>query len=81
MTIRTKTHKLIYFHGCDFQGENQTPPGWELYDLTKNPQELRNMYGNPSCADVRDRLKQQFADLRKSVGDDGSHYPACEKVV
>ena len=30
---------------------------------------------------VRARLKQQLADLRRTVGDDGSHYPAAEKVV
>ena len=30
---------------------------------------------------MRDRLKKQLANLRKKVGDDGSHYPAAEKIV
>ena len=36
MAIRTKTHKLIYFYGCDYEGRSQTPPAWELYDLVKD---------------------------------------------
>lgn len=81
MAIRTKTHKLIYFYGCDYVGKNQTPPGWELYDLTKDPNELHNLYDDPAQAAIRDQLKQQFAELRKQVGDDGSHFPSCEKIV
>ncbi|MEM7397156.1 MAG: sulfatase/phosphatase domain-containing protein, partial [Verrucomicrobiota bacterium] len=81
MAIRTKTFKLIYFYGCDYKGENQTPPAWELYNLSKDPSELNNVYDHPEYAGVREQLKQQLADLRKSIGDDGSHYPACEKVV
>ncbi|MHC4994319.1 MAG: sulfatase family protein [Planctomycetota bacterium] len=81
MAIRTKTHKLVYFYGTDYKGENQTPPGWELYDLRKDPQELNNVYDHPSYADVRDELKKRFAQLRKDIGDDGSHYPATEAIV
>ena len=81
MAIRTKNHKLIYFYGCDYEGKNQTPPAWELYDLKKDPNELRNVYDDPGYAKVRDELKIQFAKLRKDVGDDGSHYPNCEQVV
>ena len=81
MAIRTKTHKLIYFYGCNYRGEMQTPPAWELYDLAKDPQELNNVYDDPQYASVRESLKAQFAELRQEVGDDGSHYPECEKVV
>ncbi len=81
MAIRTKTHKLIYFYGCDYKGGNQTPPGWELYDLAKDPHELNNVYDDPAYAEMRDALKARFARLRKEVGDDGSHFPECEKVV
>lgn len=81
MAIRTKTHKLIYFYGADYKGENQTPPGWELYDLSKDPDELVNVYDDPAYAEVRDKLKAQFAKLRTEIGDDGSHHPGCEAVV
>ena len=81
MAIRTKTHKLIYFYGCDYKGQKQTPPAWELYDLRKDKAELNNVYDNPKYAKVRDRLKKQFARMRKRIGDDGSHHPECEKVI
>ena len=35
--IRTKTHKLIYYDGCNYDGGCQTPPGCERYDLIRDP--------------------------------------------
>jgi arylsulfatase A-like enzyme len=81
MAIRTKTHKLIYFYGVNYEGGYPTPPAWELYDLKKDPEELNNVYDDPAYATVRDKLKTQFSQLRKDVGDDGSHFPKCEAVV
>lgn len=81
MAIRTKTHKLIYFYGCDYDGKNQTPPGWELYDLVNDPDELNNLYDDAQHVEIRNRLKSQLASLRADIGDDGSHYPECETVV
>ncbi len=81
MAYRTKEFKLIYFYGCDYNGKNQTPPAWELYDMKKDPDELNNLYDDPAYASVRNELKEQFAKMRKAIGDDGSHYPECEKVV
>ena len=81
MAMRTKTHKLIYFYGCNYKGESLTPPAWELYDLTADPNELNNVYDDPDYKAVRDHLKSQFAQLRLEIGDDGSHYPECEKFV
>ena len=45
--IRTKTHKLIYYYGCNYDGGYQTPPGWELYDLVDDPMETRNVIDEP----------------------------------
>jgi arylsulfatase A-like enzyme len=81
MAIRTKTHKLIYFYGCNYKGADLTPPAWELYDMVKDPNELNNVYDDPAYRNVRTTLKKQFAQLRKDVGDDGSHYPKCEEIV
>ncbi|MBK1832589.1 sulfatase [Roseibacillus ishigakijimensis] len=81
MAIRTKTHKLIFHYGVDYEGEYPTPPAWELYDLTKDPQELNNLYDDPAYAETREALKKQFAELRQRVGDDGSHFPKAEAVV
>ena len=81
MGLRTKTHKLIYYYGCNYDGGYQTPPGWELYDLVKDPHETRNIYDDPANASLVADLKQRLADTRKRVGDDGSHYPKCEAIV
>lgn len=79
--IRTKTHKLIYYYGCNYDGGYQTPAGWELYDLVNDPHETRNLYDDPASADLVKKLKQRLAEARVRVGDDGSHFPACEKIV
>lgn len=79
--IRTTTYKLIYYYGCNYDGGYQTPPGWELYDLVNDPQETRNVFHDPSYAETAAELKQRLADARTRVGDDGSHYPACEDVL
>ena len=79
--IRTKRYKLIYFYGCNYQGGYQTPAGWELYDMKKDPHETRNLYHKPKHAKLAHSLKVWLAKVRKRVGDDGSHYPACEKIV
>jgi N-acetylglucosamine-6-sulfatase len=49
--------------------------------MVNDPHETKNIYNNPKHAKLVDSLKQWFAKLRKKVGDDGSHYPDCEKVV
>ena len=79
--MRTKRYKLIYFYGCNYQGEYQTPAGCELYDMKKDPQETKNIYDDPKNAKLVSSLKNWMAKLRKKVGDDGSHYPACEEIV
>jgi N-acetylglucosamine-6-sulfatase len=79
--IRTKTHKLIYNYGCNYDGGYQTPAGWELYDLASDPHETQNIYGDPKNAELVKNLKARLANTRMRVGDDGSHYPKCEAVV
>ena len=54
--MRTETHKLIYFYMLD---------GWELYDLKKDPNELKSVYGNPEYADLTKELKDELNRLRK----------------
>ena len=79
--MRTKRYKLIYFYGCNYQGGYQTPAGWELYDMENDPHETRNLYHDPKHAKLAKSLKSWLAKVRKRVGDDGSHYPECEKIV
>ncbi len=79
--IRTKTHKLIYYYACNYDGGYQTPPGWELYDLVNDPKETKNLYHDPTQKELVAKLKQQLAETRKRVGDDGSHFPEAERVL
>jgi len=54
--VRTKRHKLIHFyHDID---------AWELYDLEKDPRELRNVYGDPAYAAVRHGLEAELSRLQ-----------------
>jgi arylsulfatase A-like enzyme len=59
--VRTKRYKLIHFY-YDIDA-------WELYDLQKDPNELNNVYDNPTYADVVKRLKAELERLRKQFGD------------
>ncbi len=79
--IRTKDHKLILYYGCSYEGENQTPPGWELYDLKNDPGEVVNQYDNPKYDKVVKDLKRRLKKLRKRVGDTGKDFPKVEKVI
>ena len=79
--LRTKTHKLIFYYGCNYDGGYRTPPCWELYDLINDPAETVNIYDNPETKDLVAELKVRLADLRQDIGDDGTHYPACEKIL
>lgn len=57
--IRTLEHKLIhYYYGMD---------EWELFDLKKDPDELRNLYDDPAYAKVCENLKGELARLRKEL--------------
>jgi N-acetylglucosamine-6-sulfatase len=80
--LRTKKYKLIYFYGMPREDQApRTPPGWELYDLQKDPQELVNVYGDPAYAEIIRQLKLQLAERRREIGDDGRDYPEMEAVI
>lgn len=59
--VRTTTHKLIYF----WKKEQ-----WEMYDLVKDPDELHNIYNDPSQQQVVADLKKELYRLKKEVKDD-----------
>jgi arylsulfatase A-like enzyme len=54
--VRTAQHKLIHYPTTD---------EWELFDLERDPDELRSVYDDPAYADVVARLKTRLADLRE----------------
>ena len=59
--IRTERYKLINFYEV---GE------WEFYDLKTDPDELKNLYGNPEKKELIDDVRKQLLKLQKGYGDD-----------
>jgi arylsulfatase A-like enzyme len=59
--VRTKKYKLIHFY-YDIDA-------WELYDLEKDPHELRNVYDSPAYAGARAELTAELRRLQKFYGD------------
>lgn len=59
--VRTDTHKLIYFWKKD---------QWEMYDLVKDPEELKNIYNDPAQKEMVEQLKTELYRLKKEVKDD-----------
>ena len=49
--------------------------------MKEDPQETKYLYHNPIYAKLSSSLKNWLAKVRLRVGDDGSHYPDCEKIV
>ena len=59
--VRTTTHKLIHFWKKD---------EWELFDLTRDPQELHNLHGQPGQEALMAQMKAELDRVRKEVRDD-----------
>ncbi|MEM8889148.1 MAG: sulfatase/phosphatase domain-containing protein, partial [Bacteroidota bacterium] len=95
--IRTKQYKLIFFYGRDYKERSgkaekwannpasmsdfETPPAWEFYDLTKDPNEMDNRYAQPEYAEIISELKLRLKNLRAKVHENDSDFPMIEKVV
>ncbi|HZS07062.1 MAG TPA: sulfatase [Blastocatellia bacterium] len=58
--IRTDRYKLIYFNKLD---------QWELFDLKKDPRELRNVYADPAYARILNQLRSELYRLKKELKD------------
>ena len=71
--IRTERYKLIYYYNVGEFGE------WELFDMQKDPQEMRSVYADPKYAETVKDLKGQLADLRTKYKDDGTVDPPRKK--
>ena len=53
--VRTHTHKLFYLPWTD---------EWQLFDLVKDPAEMRNVYSDEAYAEVRKQLHETYDQLR-----------------
>src|SRR5690625_1343949 len=71
--LRTHDFKLIYYYGealgaADAVDESRTPE-WELFDLRKDPSELKNVYHDPAYQKTVQTLKEELYRLKDKVGD------------
>ena len=55
--VVTDRYKLVHFDGPDIDA-------WELFDLEKDPHELRSVYDDPAYATVVADLKRELDRLR-----------------
>ncbi len=79
--IRTEHYKLLMFYGTlEKKDIPDTPPGWELYDLKKDPTEDNNVYDNPSYQKVVAALKVKLKKLRMDYKVNGPQFP-YNKVI
>ncbi len=69
--VRTDRHKLVYYYPID---------EWELFDLEKDPDELKSVYDDPAYAGVAAELKTELARLRKENGADQFEEPPTPPV-
>ncbi len=53
--VRTARYKLVHYYLID---------EWELFDLERDPEELRSVYADPEYADVLARLTARLNELR-----------------
>lgn len=83
--IRTKHYKLIFFYGLPLDATgalpNSTPASWELYDLEKDPFELKNVYNDPAYTHIIEALKEQLYHMKRELGDEDTGYPELMKRV
>ncbi len=58
--VRTQRYKLIHY---------PTTGEWELFDLQEDPHEQRNVFAEPSYADIAKDLKALLTKLQSELGD------------
>lgn len=59
--VRTDRYKLIHFY--------YDVDEWELYDLEKDPHEMKNIYDDPSYNKIRESLHKKLINLREKYED------------
>ena len=59
--VATERYKLMHFY-YDIDE-------WEMYDLEKDTNEMKNIYDDPDYADVRKMMHEKLTELRTKYGD------------
>ena len=64
--LMTKRYKLLHFPKIK-QGNY-----WELFDLSADPDELKNVYGQKAYVEIQETLHRQLAQRRSELNIDAS---------
>lgn len=59
--VATERYKLMHFY--------YDVDEWEMYDLEKDPHEMRNVYNDEAYVQVREMMHQKLEELRRYYGD------------
>ncbi len=65
--IRTNTEKLLFFDRPRNEAEGKSR--WELFDLVKDPKEMKNLASDPAYAERFAALKKRFQATREHYDD------------
>jgi len=83
--IRTPKYKLIFYYGLPLgmagAVNRPTEPEWELFDLEKDPHEMKNVYADPAYAQIAKDLKAELRRLKDAVGDSDKPYPELVQLT
>ncbi|MCC8036492.1 MAG: sulfatase [Rikenellaceae bacterium] len=66
--IRTKEFKLIHFYGQAQWPGHEDIDSREFYDMSADPHEVDNRYGDPEYAPIISRLEERLAAIREKLG-------------
>lgn len=82
--IRSRSHKLAFFYGLPLDANGAvaepTPAYFELYDLSRDPLEMNNVYDDPEYAGTREDLKRQLLCIKEQIGDSDERYDELMRV-
>ena len=59
-------YKLIHWYGKGYGNDNDIDL-WELFDLKKDPVEIKNIYGSPAYKKIQERLYQKLSEVRSEI--------------
>ena len=68
--VRTERYKLIHFYTID---------AWELFDLEKDPREMKSVYADAAYAPVVADMKKELTRLMEHYKDDGTSVVKFER--
>jgi arylsulfatase A-like enzyme len=68
--VVTERHKLVHFYGDIDE--------WELFDLQKDPHEMKSVFADPVYAETALDLKKELSRLQKDLGETDPEVPLAE---